>query len=73
MQQRINMTRKLAVEQQRPPSRHNPPNMNLFLEVPKSDAGIPQGISQSTPEGTPPGHAPEQKKDRFPLPFSLAI
>ncbi|CAM9330120.1 unnamed protein product [Ectocarpus sp. 6 AP-2014] len=45
--QLIEATRKTAVEQTRPPSRHKPPEQSLFLEVPETRRQIPPALSPS--------------------------
>ncbi|CAM9282626.1 unnamed protein product [Ectocarpus fasciculatus] len=53
--QLIEATRKTAVEQTRPPSRHKPPEQSLFLEVPETRRQIPPALSPSRrmlPHGT---------------------
>lgn len=45
--QHIEVTRKNAVEQARPPSRHKPPGKSLFLEVPETRRQVPPAFSPS--------------------------
>lgn len=45
--QHIEATRKNAVEQARPLSRHKPPERSLFLEVPETRRQIPQSFCGS--------------------------
>lgn len=58
-QQHIEVTRKTAVEQTRPPSRHKPPAQSLFLEVPETRRQVPPAFS-ATLAGTEScgGHTP---------------
>lgn len=44
-QQHIEVTRKTAIEQTRPPSRHKPPAQSLFLEVPEMRRQVPPMFS----------------------------
>lgn len=50
--QHIEATRKNAVEQTRPPSRHKPPGQSLFLEVPETRRHVPPVFSPSRGTGT---------------------
>lgn len=50
--QHIEATRKNAVEQTRPPSRHRPPGQSLFLEVPETRRQVPPVFSPSRGTGT---------------------
>lgn len=50
--QHIEATRKNAVEQTRPPSRHKPPGQSLFLEVPETRRQVPSAFCSSRAAGT---------------------
>lgn len=50
-QQHIEATRKNAVEQTRPPSRHKPPGQSLFLEVPETRRQVPSAFCSSRAAG----------------------
>ena len=50
--QHIEATRKNAVEQTRPPSRHKPPGQSLFLEVPETRRQGPSAFCSSRATGT---------------------
>lgn len=51
-QQHIEATRKNAVEQTRPPSRHKPPGQSLFLEVRETRRQVPSAFCSSRAAGT---------------------